>query len=185
MKLNLVKALQEYMGAGINKIDPNEQDLKENEFAHRYDRLAQAAVPAVLTVLYKYVHIPGAATNLVEKNTNNQTLPGILQSDYNSVISAIAAYASFSEKYTSQVLNSLTCVAVTHLKNEAHNNCDKITELLNEQRHEIFTHLPASLQLGKTLDDTTIDDRTNKMEGPVSNLLHSIENIFASSTIKK
>jgi hypothetical protein len=31
------------------------------------------------------------------------------------------------------------------------------------------------------LQDETIDDRTNKMEGPISNLMHNIEKGFSSA----
>ena len=37
----------------------------------------------------------------------------------------------------------------------------------------------AALHLGKLLDNPNMDDRTNKMEGPVSSFMHKIENIFS------
>jgi hypothetical protein len=36
--------------------------------------------------------------------------------------------------------------------------------------------LPPALQMGDLLNDNTMDDRTNKMEGPISSMMHSIEN---------
>jgi hypothetical protein len=33
--------------------------------------------------------------------------------------------------------------------------------------------------MGKLLDDPALDDRTNKMEGPVSSFLHWIEDLMA------
>jgi len=47
---------------------------------------------------------------------------------------------------------------------------------MNSQRHTILSHLPAVLKIGDTLNEETFDDRTNKMEGPVSSFLHKIEN---------
>jgi len=43
------------------------------------------------------------------------------------------------------------------------------------------------LQIGKLLNDSTLDDRTNKMEGPISGLMHAIEKKFsdASETVEK
>jgi hypothetical protein len=32
------------------------------------------------------------------------------------------------------------------------------------------------MQLGDLLKDDSLDDRTNKMEGPISNMMHNIEN---------
>lgn len=185
MQLNLVKALQEYLGTNINKMDPNTQDLKEEEFAHRYDKLAQAGIPAVLTILYKYAHTPDGATDLLYREANDHIMSDILGNSYSEIVSKVAEYASFSENYTSTVLDSLSLEAIRLLRENSKGDPAKVQQLLADQRHEIFTHLPASIQMGKTLDDTTIDDRTNKMEGPVSNFLHAIENIFASSPVKK
>ena len=47
---------------------------------------------------------------------------------------------------------------------------------MSGQRHNILVYLPAALQLGDLLNDNAMDDRTNKMEGPVSNFMHNIEN---------
>ena len=53
---------------------------------------------------------------------------------------------------------------------------EKIRLFMSSQRHNILVHLPAALQLGDFLHDNAMDDRTNKMEGPVSNVMHTIEN---------
>jgi hypothetical protein len=183
--LNLVKELQKYMGTNINKIDPNTQDLKEEDFAHRYDKLAQASVPTVLAVVYKYTHMRDGGAGLLADEPAANVFAEMLGPNYTEVVGKVAAYSGFSETYTAGVLDNLAVQAVKHLREHAGGNPVKAQSLLADHRHEIFTHLPASIELGKTLDDTTIDDRTNKMEGPVSNLLHTIENIFASSPVKK
>jgi hypothetical protein len=185
MQLNLVKELQKYMGTNINKIDPNTQDLREEDFAHRYDKLAQASVPTVLTVLYKYTHMKDGGATLLKRETSGDVFEEMLGPSYTEVVSKVADYSGFSETYSAGVLDNLALEAVKLVREHANNDPVKAQALLADQRHEIFTHLPASIELGKALDDTTIDDRTNKMEGPVSNLLHTIENIFASSPVKK
>ncbi|MEO7924436.1 MAG: hypothetical protein ABIR30_12220 [Chitinophagaceae bacterium] len=50
---------------------------------------------------------------------------------------------------------------------------------MNDQRHNILVYLPAALNLGDLLKDESLDDRTNKMEGPVSNFMHKIEDILS------
>jgi hypothetical protein len=49
---------------------------------------------------------------------------------------------------------------------------------MNSQRHSILSHLPAAMKMGDVLNEETFDDRTNKMEGPVSSFLHRIEDIL-------
>jgi hypothetical protein len=46
-------------------------------------------------------------------------------------------------------------------------------------------YLPGYLQIGQALRDETLDDRTNKMEGPVSGFMHSVEKVFSSSSNEK
>ena len=56
---------------------------------------------------------------------------------------------------------------------------------MNSQRHNILVYLPAALYMGDVLNDEGLDDKTNKMEGPVSNLMHRIENSFSDGDRKK
>jgi hypothetical protein len=55
---------------------------------------------------------------------------------------------------------------------------EKLRSFMNSQRHSILSHLPASMKMGDVLNEETFDDRTNKMEGPVSSFLHRIEDIL-------
>ncbi|MEJ0103550.1 MAG: hypothetical protein WDO19_13800 [Bacteroidota bacterium] len=56
-----------------------------------------------------------------------------------------------------------------------------IKKYFTEERNNILRHLPGAIEIGNTLNDTTLDDRTNKMSGPVSAIMHSIEKTFAST----
>ena len=58
-------------------------------------------------------------------------------------------------------------------------SAEKVKTFMGNHRHNILVYLPAALQAGYLLDDNAIDDRTNKMEGPVSSFMHSIENKLA------
>jgi len=53
------------------------------------------------------------------------------------------------------------------------------------QRNSILMFLPAELQISTLINDNTLDDRTNKMEGPMSNAVHFIEKLFSGSTTEK
>jgi hypothetical protein len=41
-------------------------------------------------------------------------------------------------------------------------------------------YLPAALQIGVLLNDDTLDDATNKMEGPISSLMQKIGAAFSN-----
>ena len=63
----------------------------------------------------------------------------------------------------------------------ATNEDDNFKTLLTSQRHEILRYLPGKLKIGDLLNDESLEDNTNKMEGPVSSLMHKIENAFSSA----
>ena len=48
------------------------------------------------------------------------------------------------------------------------------------QVNNILPYLEPDLHMGDLLNDTTLDDNTNKMEGPMSSLMHSIGSIFST-----
>jgi hypothetical protein len=53
-----------------------------------------------------------------------------------------------------------------------------VKKVMESQVHNVLTYLPASLHLGNILDDTTLDDRTHKMEGPISSIMQAISSGF-------
>lgn len=55
MAVNLIESIQQGMGyPELQKIDPNTQQVKLESSSQGHGNLAQAAIPAVLTGLYKY-----------------------------------------------------------------------------------------------------------------------------------
>ena len=56
-----------------------------------------------------------------------------------------------------------------------------IMNFFTNQRTNILKHLPPELHGGELLNDPAMDDRTNKMEGPMSGMMHGIEKIFSSN----
>ena len=56
-----------------------------------------------------------------------------------------------------------------------------VSAFFSAQRSNILKHLPVELNMGEYLKDPSVDDRTNKMEGPMSDMMHTIEKIFSST----
>ena len=54
-----------------------------------------------------------------------------------------------------------------------------LEDLLSNERHKILPCLPPGLKTGRLFNDETIDDNTNKMEGPVSSLINKIKDVFS------
>jgi hypothetical protein len=56
----------------------------------------------------------------------------------------------------------------------------EVKDFFSNQRNDILLYLPAGLKMGELLHDNTLDDDTNKMEGPISSLIKSIGSAFSN-----
>ena len=60
-----------------------------------------------------------------------------------------------------------------------------IRNIATAQRDIFLPYLPAALNIGSMLEDNTMDDRTNKMKGPVSSFMHKIETLLTGQESKE
>jgi hypothetical protein len=98
-----------------------------------------------------------------------------------------ADYAGVLTKEAESAMENIADEAITTLVNSAgpHPDAESIKNFMNAQRHNILVYLPAALQMGDLLNEETLDDQTNKMEGPISNFMHSIESKLSGSDSSK
>ena len=182
MSVNLIKTIQENLGfPPLKKIDPNtEQPATDNEEVAA-NKFSQAAIPAVLTGLYKYVQSDeGAADFLNIKNSNNW-IGKIFDDNRKEAIQTISAYAQQSNEDPLAKMNAIANEAVKIAKEnmDADAGIKEVKLFFNDQRNNILLYLPAELRMGELLHDNTLDDNTNKMEGPISSLMQSIGSVFS------
>src|ERR1700740_3695247 len=97
MSVNLITAIQENLGyPPLKKIDPNSQEVSIGKDDAITNKFSQAAIPAVLTALYRYVQTDeGAADVLNIKNSDNWTAK-IFDDNRREAIQTITAYAKQS-----------------------------------------------------------------------------------------
>jgi len=174
MAANIVETIQTNLGySPLQKIDPNIQDVKENSDS----RLAQAAIPAVLTALYTFTRTDDGCRAILSPNENKDWLGEIYQGKEKEAAQKIADYAGMPLVQVEQHMENIADEAIKTIKIASGENEDpeNIKTYMNDQRHNILVYLPAALNMGDLLHDEALDDRTNKMEGPVSNLMHKIE----------
>jgi hypothetical protein len=198
MNFNIVTAVREKMGiAPFEKIDANYgadrpgfaadpfgSDNSENHYT-------QAATMAVLTGLYRYSSGKEGAAELAN-SMGDGLLPKIFMGQQESIGREVAAYRLETTPVqrglidgnddTLGFMQQISKTAIGILQSQLRDEKDKAAEMqtiLAGQRHNILAYLPAEILVGRTLEDNSLDDRTNKMEGPVSGLMHFIENVFA------
>jgi hypothetical protein len=97
------------------------------------------------------------------------------------VVAGISEYSHSDKASAESLMRSLadTALLVLHETLADQLNPEHVREFMSAQRHNILIYIPAELKLGKMLNDSTWDDQTNHMEGPVSNVIHKIENLLS------
>jgi hypothetical protein len=181
MSTNLVETVQRNIGyPPLHKIDPNAQEVKDISTYSIREKLAQAAIPAILAVLYKYTRSEHGRDKILSGDTPRNWLNILLERTEPKAVDKVAHYAGVSRKEAEQAMQEIANEAILVVRADIERpDHETLKKYLGEQRHHILVYLPAVMQLGRLLDDDSLDDRTNKMEGPMSNLMHSIENKFA------
>lgn len=188
MAINIVEEVQKKLGLPeLQKIDPNTQEVKKPENMSAENYLGQAAIPTVLIGLYKYSRTKEGNTDILVGELSGNLLQIIFGDLKNPVIESVADYTNNSSEYADNVMEVIARESVQIIREQLNgNNTDgAVRTFLTDQRNNILKYIPAGLQIGKVLQDDTVDDKTNKMEGPVSGAMHWIEKLFSSSDPKK
>jgi len=183
MALTLIQQIQQNLGiAPIQKIDPNTQAVKADASVIEKHTVEQAALPAVLAGLYKYSTTDNGSETISGGSCDDWT--GSMFADHEQeIIQHVADYAGVSTEEAHQKMEHIAGEAVNIINQniKSGNATTGIKDYLLSQRRDILTYLPAELHAGDMLNDNTIDDRTNKMEGPLSSFMQKLGNLFTSS----
>jgi hypothetical protein len=180
---NIVDILQEAAGFDpLQKISPNTQDADRTKMT-KTDLLGQAAIPAVLVGLYKYSRDENNANDIIQKDITSDWTSLIFGENKSSVSKEVAEYADIPADEANIELKCIAEMAVEKIRETVGENASsvQVKKFFTDERNNILLYLPAAMKIGDMIHDPTLDDRTNKMEGPVSNAMHKIEKIFAGS----
>ncbi|HMH34859.1 MAG TPA: hypothetical protein VK543_17610 [Puia sp.] len=178
--ISLIDLIQKNLGyQELHKIDPNTQDIKLDEGKFGIQSVTQAAIPAVICGLYNLLKTAEGAELLLDTESTNW-LDSIFGKKKDELIKRIAAYSNTSiaaaQLETEHIANEAVRLLKENITDKA--NQQAIGQFAAEQRTQALLYLPASLQLGDLLNDNQLDDRTHKMEGPISSLMHAVEKQF-------
>ena len=188
MATNIVEAIQKALGfATLQKIDPNTQDVIKPENLSAENYLPQAAIPTILLGFYKFSQTTEGNAELLKGELSASLLQTIFHNKSSQVVEKVATYTGNSLLYTEEKMEVIGREAIKVIRSILSNDVTdlNVKNYLADQRHNILVYLPASLHIGEVLKDSTTDDQTNKMEGPVSNTMHWLEKLFPSTDRKK
>ena len=186
MKSPLIIHLEEYMGAKMPEIDAVTQETT-NTSNGMAGKLAQGAMAAGLVILYKFSRSAEGAEYLAVTTPMDLNLGYLLNQKHQLLVSQLSAYAGSSDIQANTMLSAVVREAMFFVHQEIKNNRDAnvVQTYFGSQRQAILGHLPPELGLGEIMKDDTLDDRTNKMEGPISSIAPAIEDVFSSSGAPK
>jgi hypothetical protein len=182
MITNIVETIQKNLGyPPLQKIDPNSQEVRHPAGTTANEKTGQAAITAVLSGMVKYSRSESGSTYLFTNSASRQNwLDLFFGQTKQEAIDKVAAYAGITAADAFGHMERVAdeAVGLIHQSAGHKETPERIRNYLNGQRHNILLYLPAAMQLGHLLKDDTLDDRTHKMQGPISSFMHSIENKF-------
>ncbi len=187
MANNIVETIQKNLGfPPLQKIDPNIQETKEKVPRQTEEKLAQAAIPAVLAALYKFTRTDDGCRAVSSESDHPDWLGTLFEGKEKWAVDKVAQYSGVTTEKAESLMENIADESINSVKKSAGTKSpDNIRTFMNGQRHNILVYLPAAMKMGDVLNDETLDDRTNKMEGPVSGFMHKIENALSKGDESK
>ena len=181
--MNLPQLLQQHLQyPALQTIDAT-TGLPENEAT--FDSLSQSSLITFLAGLYKATRTKETA-NLINRQLNGRDLLNDIFPTIEEVVNTVAAFCNQPKNVVKEKLLEVSNGYLTYVQQQIPGDAeiqkeDYLHNYMSAQRSEILTYIPSGLKLGDLLNDKSLEDNTNKMQGPVSSLMHKIENVFSKS----
>ncbi len=183
MPIHILETVQENLGyPPLQKIEPNSQKVKDDMGLLPEQLFSQAAIPSVLIALSEYSQDDEQARHLLKADTSFEWSNVIFGDSRTDVMNAIAQYCGKETGNFIPELNEIATEAVRVVKAQTTPaTVSSIQTILKDARNDVLPYLPPSLQIGILLHDNTLDDNTNKMQGPISSLMQAIGGSFSGA----
>jgi hypothetical protein len=181
--MNIIETVQKNLGFNaLKKIDPNTQETKGKETDMGNDAVAQAGIPAILLGIYNNLE-QNPDLGLLEGEQQGNLLEKIFGKAKDTVVKRINEFSKIRDNHNEQSLEHIAAECMRVVKEEIGKPANETTIGIFVAKHksETLLYLPPSLELGQVFQNENLDDRTGKMEGPVSSFMHSVEKTFNSS----
>ena len=188
MPIHFAETVQQSLGyVPLKKIDPNTQEVTVKDGVPDKHSFAQAAIPSILTAFYKYIQTDEGAASFLQNKYPNEWVDHIFGDQSQEAIASIATYTNELKGDPVLLMNLIAEEVVTEVKKYLQEEADfkDLRLFFSNEKNNILLYLPAELNMGGLLDDETLDDQTNKMEGPISSLIQNIGTVFSTPDTAK
>jgi hypothetical protein len=180
--MNIVETVQTNLGlTPLRKIDPNTLEIMGHPVDPGNTALAQAGIPAILLGIYNRLELDPDFSTL--QADSGRMLEKIFGKSKDVVVKKIKTYSKINDDNSEQELEHIASESMRVIKEKTAKitNENAIRNFVSANKPDILLYLPPSLDLGILMQNNNLDDRTGKMEGPVSTLVHHLEKIFSTT----
>jgi hypothetical protein len=178
--MNIIETVQKNLGFNsLKKIDPNTQVTLGEEADMGNDALAQAGIPAILLGIYNELE-ENPDVSILDPEQKGSLLECIFGKSADTVIARINEYSKIKDKHNIQQLEHIASECMRVVKEKIGESTDEksIRKFVANNKKDTLLYLPPNLELGSVLKNENLDDRTGKMEGPISSFMHRVEKEF-------
>jgi hypothetical protein len=180
--MNIIETIQKNLGFDtLKKIDPNTQETMGEDTVMGNSAVAQSGIPAILIGIYNKLE-ENPDLNLLRADQGN-LLENIFGKSTERVVTQIENYSKVRDKHIAQQLEHIAAESLRVVKEGIGDPPDEnhIRNFVAKNKPDTLLYLPPSLELGTILKNNNLDDRTGKMEGPVSTFMRKVEKAFNTS----
>jgi hypothetical protein len=177
MTTNILETIQQNLQyPELQKIDPATQDIDGIEPLSPLKHFGQAAIPAVLTGLYKLSRSEEGAAQILSAGSG-YSLNLLFEDDKDRVVEKVAQYGGVSVIQAESHMENISDEAIKLIRLAAGNDNDPkhLISFMDDQRNNILDYLPTALNLGNILEIDKPDESKNKIEATVLHRKNKIE----------
>ncbi len=175
MQTHLLQSLQQFFGyPELQKIDPNTQEMVDQGAFVNQNKFSQAIIPSVIVGLSRFLHTePGLRSYISGENYPNWG-SRIFGRHNTDLCKRIADYSDMRWEEVMHKMHEMTERAIFILRGKGMKSDAEVKNYIENERNYALSYLPAKLHLGELLGDDSLDDRTHKMDGPISNMVKTL-----------
>jgi hypothetical protein len=182
MAEQLIGKIQTNLGFPVlHKVDAATGDVPKDLKVVGNNAVAQAGIPSVLCGFYDYLGDEESFKKILDPAESDRILDSLFNGRKKEFIRAVSEYAGSADDASVQKelehLAAESARVIEGIWKEKLSFAD-LKEYFGQQRHDILSYLPSAIRIGKLLRHDNLDDSTNKMEGPLSSLMHKMEQGF-------
>ncbi len=185
MQKQLLPTLQQYFGyPELQKIDPNTQEVTGNDNISAPQKFAQAILPTVIIGISRYLHTDQGWLTF-QRGESYPNWGSVLFGKHSVELSKrIADYSGWRREEVMPKMHDIIERALWTLRNMGIETDEELKNYIETERKTALSYLPEKIRLGELMGNDALDDRINKMEGPISTMIKALGGSFDSAETK-